>query len=137
MLIPVKKYQIILVCVAALFCNLHRLYDGTDFRIDIYPFYDYAEHSKYEGRKISKILYEYGIHISRLIGFFLLWRVSRKVVFFIVFFYFAFDTLGYILVFGQGWNPYTILATILITFIFICIKIWKRRNRIKYIGSSL
>jgi len=135
MKLRVKKYHIVLICLAALLCNLHRLYDGVDFRIDIYPFYDYAANSLYEGRNISKILHEYGMHLSRLIGFFLLWRVSRNVIFFIVFFFFAFDTLGYILVFGQDWNPYTITATILLTLIIIFIKIWKKRNNVKLFGS--
>jgi hypothetical protein len=133
----VKGYHIILILLAALYCNLHRLYDGTDFRIDIYPFYDYAANSKYIGRKVSKIFYEYGMHFARLVGFFIVWDLSKSWIFLVVLWFFAFDTLGYILVFGQDWNPWTIASTILVFFILLFYRRWKKKNRIKYIGSSL
>jgi hypothetical protein len=132
----VKPYHIVLIAIALIFCNLHRLYDGTDFRLDVWPFYDYQANNikGYEGRKISKILHEYGIHISRLIGFFLTWRFSKHWVMFVVFWFFAFDTLGYILVFGQKWNPWTISSTILIFFVILFYNRWKKKKRAEYIG---
>jgi hypothetical protein len=137
MKLRVKGYHLVLIYLAALLCNLHRLYDGTDFRIDPYLLYDYAANSKYIGRKISMVLYEYGVHFSRLIPWLLLWVITRNWILFVSFWFFAFDTLGYILVFGQGWNPWTIASTILVFFILLFYRRWKKKNRIKYIGSSL
>lgn len=141
-MLRIRKYEIILTVVWLIAVNLHRLFDASGIRADIYLLHNYgvdalraislieldSECFRHEinGRLVSNILYEIGLHLSRLIPAFILAFRFNHIFFFTVFAYLILDFGAYLLFFGQGTNIYVII----ITTIFLIIYQWKKQRKI-------
>lgn len=119
-MLRIRKYEIILTVVWLIAVNLHRFFDASGIRADIYLLYDYEG-----GRMVSNILYEIGMHLSRLIPAFILAFRFNHIFFFTVFSYLFLDFIAYLLFFGQGTNTYVII----ITTIFLIISQWRKHKK--------
>lgn len=118
-MVKIKKYEVVLIAFWLIAINLHRFFDATGIRADIYLFYDYSG-----GRLMSNILYEIGMHLSRIIPSLILYLRLKKELFFILAVYLILDFIAYLLFFGQRTNTYIILILI----VYIAIK-WKSQKK--------
>ena len=112
-----RRYEVFLISLLLIAINLHRLFDATGLRADIYLLYDYEG-----GRMVSNILYEIGRHLTAVILSFILWMRIPKDIFLLCFVYLILDFLGYILFFGQGVNLYIVIIISLISIYML----WKK-----------
>ena len=112
----IKKYEVFLIALVFIAINLHRLFDATGMRADIFVFYEHD-------RLLSNILYELGKHFTVLILSFILWMRVNKQIFLLCFIYLLLDFIGYILFFGQGVNLYIIIIVSLIAFYML----WRKK----------
>lgn len=121
-MIRIRRYEIFLTVVWLIAINLHRFFDMSGIKADIYLFYDYPG----DGRMMSNILYEIGMHLSRLIPAFILALRINHIFFFSLFAYLFLDFAAYILFFGQNTNIYVII----ISLVLIIFYQWKKHKKI-------
>lgn len=119
-MVKLRKYEVILTAFLLIAVNLHRIFDGTGIKADIFIFYDYEG-----GRNVSNILYEIGMHLSRIIPAVILALRFNHLLFRIILIYFILEFAGYLLFFGQGVTLY--IVSILLTYYII--SVWKKRKK--------
>jgi hypothetical protein len=138
-----KTIEYILFAILLIGANLHRIFDGTGIKADIFAFYDYGNDGirfsfGEAGRYMSNILYEVGCHIAKLSLSLMLFIRFKRLFYLVILIYLFLELISYILFYGQGTNLYVYSLTLLF---IIYAQIWKyydkrRKKKMANLGRS-
>lgn len=127
MTINLKKYELVLLGICFISIFLYMPFNNSELRYDIYLFLDYSSQSKYEGRKLTFIIYEICSYLRTIIPFYILMKRLPHYIFKMMFIILFFEFIFYLLFYGQGTDPYLVVITCILILPFIY-KAWKKKS---------